>query len=509
MPEHSRDGYDSVPFRGRPIPWASPAALSATSVAHGGPALGPGPVRVLELGCGDGAHLIPLAWFRPELTAVGLDTSARAIERARAASEALGLADRLAFETRDLADHEAGGFDVVVAQGVYSWIDAGQRAALRRVAAAALRPGGLCYVSFNSEPGWSIRGRIRDALVRDRPGSVDEARARLAGLRALLGEPADAWSYLLAHELERGAAAEEGYLVHEYLAEDNASFWLGDVVRDFAAEGLAYVGDATFDRLEGHVDPLLRTQARALGGDRVAEEERIDLIAFRQLHAAVFAKVEALDAPPARSALVHRAWIAGAVARRNDPFDLADGVEEVFDGPKGRELRIRDATLKVALLLLADRYPAGTRLEALHAECAARLAPHGIAASSVEALADRIGTLHEEMQVELRLEDARLRVPVGERPRVLPLTRHEAATRDVLTAPTHQMIPVEPIDRAIVERLDGTRTLDALAEALSEDIAAGRVPLEGAPSIAERVRPVVEARLASTVATLGWWGLLA
>ncbi len=492
------------------MPWASPAALSLTSRAHGGPGLAPGaPVRVLELGCGDGAHLVPVAWFRPELTALGVDVSEGALARARRTTDALGLGERLRFEARDLAalEVEPGSFDVVIAHGVYSWIDAERRAALRRVSARALREGGLAYVSFNAEPGWSVRGRVRDALVRGGVTTADEARARLAGLRALVpDEPADAWSALLAHELERAAASEEGYLLHEYLAPDNASFWLGDVARDFEAEGLVYAGDATFDRLEGHVDPRLRARVAAIGGDWRTQEEHVDLAGFRQLRAAVFAKGE-VTAPPPRAALVEDAWIAGAVARRSDPFDLTEGVEEVFDGPKGRELRIRSATLKVALLLLADRYPRGTRLDALHAECRARLAPHGIPTRPIEDLAASLGRLHEEMQIELRLEDARLRVEPGERPRALALTRHEAAERDVLTTPTHAMLPLEPIDRAIVARLDGTRTLEALAAELAEDVAAGRLALEGAPSSAARARPAIEARLAVTVATMGWWGL--
>lgn len=511
MREDSGRGYDSIPFRGRPVPWASPAALGLTSLAHGGPALDPTrPTRVLELGCGDGAHLVPLAAFRPHVTCVGIDVSASALAVARDAATTLGLTNA-SFELADVAHLEppAEPYDVVVAHGVYSWIDAERRAALRRVAARSVRDGGLVYVSFNAEPGWSVRGRVRDALVRARPASLDAARARLAALRGLLpDEPQDAWSYLLVHELERAAEATDGYLEHEYLAADNACFWLGDVVRAFEPEGLRYVGEATFDRAEGFVDPSLRQLAAALDGDELAREEWLDLRGFRQLRCAVFAKTASVDAPPPRAAVVERAWVAGAVARRNDPFDLQQGAEEVFDGPMGRELRIRSATVKVALLLLADRWPRGTRLDALHAECVERLDELGIEAEPATKLAETLGALHEELQVELRLEDGEVRTVASERPTALPLTRHEAASRDVLTTPFHGMVPIEPIDRAIIARLDGTRSREALCAELTEDILRGAIEIGGAPSGAARVGAFLEVRLDATLTTLGWWGLV-
>lgn len=509
MGENSGDRYDSVPFRGRPVVWASPSAMGLTAAAHGGPLLAlDGPLRVLELGCGDGAHLVPLAFFRPELTAVGVDTSAGAIGRARALAEELDLG-RARFEERDLTRFEADGpFDLVVAHGVYSWIDADARAALRRVAADSLRDGGLAFVSFNAQPAWSLRGRVRDLLMRDPVGTVAEARARLSALRAQLPvDPPDAWSLMLATELDRAMAGDDGYIAHEYLSPHNAVFWLGDVARGFADAGLSYCGDALFDRAEGFVPPDLRAAAAGLGLDATATEEWLDVRTYRQLRAAVFVKGE-VGPPPPRDALVERAWIAGAVRRRNDPFDLREGMEEIFDGPRGVELRVKNATLKVALLLLADQWPRGWRLEELHAECARRLEPFEVSADPPSALAERLAHLHTEMQIELRLEDARVRTAASERPRASALSRQEAAHRVVLTTPLHSMLPLEPIDRAVIGRLDGSRTPAEVSDELAEAIASGDLELGGAPAGLARIRPLVEQRVRGTITTLEWWGLV-
>jgi len=509
MSEDSRSRYDRVPFPGRPVPWATLSALSVASTAFGGPALDAGaPLRVLEIGCGDGAHLCGLAAFRPRLTAVGLDDSERALDAARAQVEALGLAN-VELRREDLADAsvERGAYDVVLAHGVYSWIDPERRAALRRLCASALREGGLAYVSFNAEPGWSVRGRVRDALRRA-GATVEDAAAHLEGMRALLpDEPTDAWSQMLLHEVERASAAAPGYLAHEYLSTHNAAFWLGDVVADFAEAGLAWCGDALFDRAEGYVPEALRRSVDAQGLDRVTRAERVDLRMYRQLHGLVFTRGEVNAAPPG-SEVVEGAWIAGARRRRSAPGDIRDGMPEAFDGPPGREVQVGSATIKMALLLLADRYPRGTRLDALHAEVRERLAEHTFVAEPKQALAEALARLHRETLIELRHEEVAVRAEVPESPEALPLTRYEAAHRDVLTTPTGSMLPLEPIDRAILARLDGTATLDAIAAALTDAVLDGTLPLQGAPAGAPRIRAVIETRLEGLVPQLGWWGLL-
>ncbi len=510
MTEPSQTSYERVPFRGRPIPWASPAALSLASTAHGGPSLEPGrPCRVLELGCGDGANLLPLAYFRPELTCVGVDRSPRALALAHRRVDAIGLKNVSLVEA-DVADFDPGElpFDVVIAHGLYSWVDGERRAAIRRLAGRALRDDGLLYLSFNAQPGWSVRGRVRDTLRRAGCAQPEGARRRLELLRALFpDETDDAWTALIRGEIERAARGEDGYLTHEYLTETNVPFWLGDVARDLRAEGLLYAGDATFDRPEGFVAPELRARASALR-DRIERAEALDLRLYRQLHCAVFVKTDALGDPPPAAALISSAWIAGAARRRNDPFDIRDGMEELFDGPRGQEIRVSDATLKMALLVLAADYPRAQRLDALHAVCAERLQAHGIPVGDRDELADALARLHARMQIELRHEDAALRVEPPSRPRAHPLTRLEAAEGDVLSTPNHAMVPLEPVVRGVIARLDGESTADEITDALTAEIIEGRLELEGAPAGAARVRAQLATQVQSTITQLGWWGLI-
>lgn len=501
--------YEDIPYDGQPIPATAPSALALCARFHGGPKAKRAGARVLEIGCGDGANLLPLAFHHPDYACVGIDTSARAIERAREGAAAIGC-ENVRFEEVDLAAYAPGEHDYVIAHGVYSWIDEGARAALRALARKALAPSGLVYVSFNTQPAWGVRGRVRDALVRHREGGLEGARARLGRLAKML--PDNHWGTLLLHEIERARDASDSYLAHEYLVAHNDAFWIGDVIEAFARDGMRYVGDASFDRPDGWVHPSAQKSAAEISPERVVQEEAIDLALFRQLRCAVFAREDApwTDAL-AGSLLLDEAYVAAAVRAQSDPFDASPGASELFRGPRGTEIRAESSLTKVALLILADRYPKAFRLDELVTLTEAVLREHGIAADPRERedLRDGLWQLYQHLEAEVRLDDVKLRTAPSEKPVATRLTRYEASARTVLTTALHTALPLAPLDREIVKRLDGTRTRAQIVDEIAAALEAGQVSLEGTPDLIERMRPVLIQQLDAIVDTLAIWGLIA
>ena len=74
--------YDSVPYLSYPYTLTRPANLHAVGTLFGIPAPDFSTARVLELGCGSGGNLIPLAFHYPDGHYIGLDFSERQIEMA-------------------------------------------------------------------------------------------------------------------------------------------------------------------------------------------------------------------------------------------------------------------------------------------------------------------------------------------------------------------------------------------------------------------------------------------
>src|SRR5690606_34343447 len=131
-----------------------PARLAAQAIARGLTSRFEREFHYLELACGDASNLIALAARFPEATFVGVELDASAIDRGRQLAARLELSN-LNLITGDLAQVElAGAFDYVVAHGVYSWVDHDVQRALLKRSAAWLKPAGVCYVSYNTLPGW-------------------------------------------------------------------------------------------------------------------------------------------------------------------------------------------------------------------------------------------------------------------------------------------------------------------------------------------------------------------
>src|SRR3954470_6442485 len=144
--------YDSVPYPGNVQPTTHPDRLAVGASLCG---MRPPDVercRVLELGCGDGANLIPIAHTLPGCTAVGIDLAMSAVEHARATAQALSLTN-VSFHQADvlaLPDDLGGPFDYIIAHGLYSWVPAAVRDALLVACGRLLAPDGVAYVSYNA-----------------------------------------------------------------------------------------------------------------------------------------------------------------------------------------------------------------------------------------------------------------------------------------------------------------------------------------------------------------------
>ena len=166
--------YDAIAYDALPYPMSHPDNVAAVATMFG---LAPPPIeraRVLEVGCNDGANLLPMAASLPQATFTGCDIAPGAVRTANEGAKALGLAN-VRFLEADLAALDGGPWDYVIAHGVYSWVPAPVRDALLALIGRSLAPGGLAFVSYNTYPGGYVR--------RVRLGGAALARARPSGSR--------------------------------------------------------------------------------------------------------------------------------------------------------------------------------------------------------------------------------------------------------------------------------------------------------------------------------------
>ena len=179
---------------------------------------------MLEVGCSDGANLLPMAATLPHAHFTGCDVSARAIEAARQAAAGIGLSN-VELLQHDLArlPESLGEFDFIIAHGVYSWVPPAVRDALFALASSSLAPNGALFVSYNVYPGAKVRELAWDAL-RYHTRHLVGARERLAAAReiasplALPGNAQEESDAALRAEFKRIAERADSALYHDDLA---------------------------------------------------------------------------------------------------------------------------------------------------------------------------------------------------------------------------------------------------------------------------------------------------
>ncbi len=75
-----------------------------------------GPVRIAEVGCGEGLAAVTIARAYPHVEVDGFDLDRASVEVAQRAAAAAGVSDRVRFEARDAADSTIeGDYDLVMA----------------------------------------------------------------------------------------------------------------------------------------------------------------------------------------------------------------------------------------------------------------------------------------------------------------------------------------------------------------------------------------------------------
>src|SRR5262252_399369 len=166
MTRFNGDNYDEVPYPGYTHKQTHPDRLAVIATLMG---MRPAPVehcRVLELGCGDGGNLVPMAMSLRQSEFVGFDRAAGAVQSANEVVTSLGLKN-IVIKQLDVLDLPAdlGDFDYIIAHGFYSWAPDAVKEKILAVCKKQLNPQGVAFISYNAYPGGHLTDMVRNMLL--------------------------------------------------------------------------------------------------------------------------------------------------------------------------------------------------------------------------------------------------------------------------------------------------------------------------------------------------------
>ncbi len=450
--------YDAVEYPGYPRPQTHPDRLATIASLFG---MEPAPVahcRMLELGCGDGGNLVPMALSLPESEFVGIDLGETAIRKAQSLAAELGLRN-IAFRREDILEMAAdyGEFDYIAAHGVYSWVPAAVRNHMLRVIQGSLAPQGVAYISYNTLPGWHLRQMTRDMMLYHLRGSSDP-RERIDRAREFLGFAKESalgdeeTRSLLKRLCDRLLELREGYLYHDELETTNEPCYFAQFAAHVRENGLEYLAPAKFEQMQ--VDLPAAAAARVeeySGGDRIVWEQYLDFLMLRVYRESLLCRQEALAGLALQPDRVRSMYVSSAATSED---------EHTFHTPKRATISVQDGFVKQALTTLMAAWPRSMTFDELAQTVR----------TDEKQMIDALLRLAVVSAVYLRTHPPHCASAVSERPTASPLARIQARTATQVTNLLHSLVGVE--DRLAARLLiatDGTRDRTALLDELRRD----------------------------------------
>ncbi len=459
--------YDAVPYPGLAFAQTHPDRLATLGALFGLQAAPPAACRLLEIGCGDGGNLLPMALALPGSTFVGIDSSPAAIARAQADAAALGLGN-VAFEEVGIEDYETapGSFDYVVAHGVFSWVPGEVREALLALTTRALAGHGIGYVSYNALPGARVPQTLRELLALKLEGVEGPAR-RIAEARRLL-------TLLSGPDGRAGLGAEatvlrdrpDALLFHDALAPINEPFFFSEFAARAAAHGLQYLAEANFWEMQaGMLSEELRLELSS-EPDVVRQEQLLDYVKVRRFRQTLVCPAAArLDRTLRLERIAQFALSAPVRAIVEDP---AAPQRVTFHAPGGSRLTTEHEVVVAVLRAAGESWPGAVGVAEVLGPDASPEAVQTVCEALLRCFAANLVTLHVHPPQPHRA--------AGDRPQASPLARLQAQRQTDIANLRHATVPVEDeLDRRLLALLDGTRDRAALLAELGPDVGAERL----------------------------------
>ncbi len=516
--------YEDVPYPGSPYPQSHPQHLATCAALFGMEPVDIHQARILELGGGDGSNLIPMATQLPEATFVGVERAARQIESGQQLVKELKLKN-ITLHRKDIleVDPKLGNFDYIIAHGVYSWVPNDVREKILSVCKKNLTPNGVAYVSYNTHPGWRMRGMLRDMMMyhtaqfSEPQAKVQQARALIQFLAESVPTENNPYGLWLKQELELMRQWHDNYFFHDSLEVVNEPVYFHQFMESATRQGLQYLGDVDFSMmLAGNFDAKIQETLKRVGTTLTAMEQYMDFVRNRMFRRTLLCHEGVELQRNLKPELLHRFHITSPLRPASENPDLKSTAPVEFLGSNGK-LTSGQPLVKAALLYLSQQFPASVAFNDLLNQAHVMLSSEEVELQHADALkqahlivGDALLKGYARNLVGLSLYPHGFTMKVSDHPRTTPLIRKQAA-KGVVTNLRHEPITLDVVARRVVEHLDGRNDHEALLNLMLESVGSGDLVVreKGEPvHDQEKIRGIMKERLGALLASCARSALL-
>ncbi len=491
---------------GQPTAQSHPDRLATIASLFG---MQPAPIdrcRVLELGCGAGANLLPMAQRHPDSTFVGISGSLRQVQQARQSAQEHELGN-VQFE--ELAPgrvgEQLGMFDYVISHDQFSRVPSEEQEGLLTTCRAALAPQGVAYVSFRSLPGslWpeivgqGLLGSITQGASL--AAGLAEARRRLQFLAGALSAEDSAYGRMMLGEAELALHLSDLSLLHEHFAAEIHACYFHEFMERAAAHSLAYLGDADFSTMfAANMGPLVEGNLLQVAEDAVALEQYMDVLRNRAFHRTLLCREEVRLERRLFGERLTGLWLAGNLRPEDAQAEDLSGAPRRFITFNGSLFSAAVPAVEAALLELGRAWPRSLPyadlVDLVQTQLESRNPPLTLGEAERQMLAETLAECLATGFIQAHADADRFVTTLSERPLASRWTRTEARTPGFATNRRHEPVPLDELSQNLLRYLDGEHDRAALLAVLREAAASGQMSIlqSGIPAAAQAAIPLLE-----------------
>lgn len=479
--------YDVTPYVGQPFCLTHPSLLAAYGSLYGLSPPPPDNCRVLEMGCGDGGNIIPMAYDFPESEFMGIDLSPVQIGIGQQHVDSLGLMN-VRLDARSIMDMGPadGKFDYIIVHGVYSWVPDIVKEKILDICRNNLVYQGVAYISYNVLPGWRFNKSMRDMMLyrtRHIKDPKDRVHASLELVNTMLEAGADSSRF---HDVQlrffgktlQSFKDVSSYLLHEYMEADNDPFYFHQFAGALQKKGLQYICDA--EQADFELDRLPSDAAEKI---EQLSENVIDIEQY----------LDFFNNTRFRRSLVCHAEIdvsSEYSLERIKPLFAASGVIPVLDSPDspireatafrttaGRQFRTQHLVAQAVLRKLSAIRPCTIDMASLiHAVKSETITDaQGSDEQQTEKIGHAVYSLFFNGVLELLAAPRRCVLETSDRPIASSVARLLAPSGRVTNLCHRTVVMDDDMANFVLVHLDGTRTRDGLIDLVMDGIGSGRL----------------------------------
>jgi SAM-dependent methyltransferase/methyltransferase-like protein len=497
MSDSIAKSYDELPYTCNAFWYTHPSHLGLMAELAGVPSPSIENCRVLELGCGLGGNILPMALSIPGGEFIGIDLSPHQIDLGKRIAAKAGVTN-LDLRAESILDVDAryGEFDFILCHGVYSWTPEFVQTKILEIFRDRLKPGGLAYVSFNSYPGWHARGAIREMYrfhartAAEPTQKVQRGREFLNFLIEATPEKDGAFRKSLTEERDSFGENPDTYQFHEFHEENNRPLYFREFAAHLQQHGLQYVRETILDAHErGSLDEETLARVAEWSTDRIEREQYLDFITNRTFRRSIVCKSELVVSGQPRTELQQRLRILSKLEPGIASDDAIRSDEPmVFAFLTGDRLKMEHPLMKSALACLRDAQPRSLELDELIARATLRvIGMTPIVTDENRAMCwSGLFPLFEAGWLEFGLHEPPIALSLSEKPVLSPVIRALIASgQSRVTNLRHVMMDADPILKRLAPSVDGTHTVEQLVAELQGAVDRGEVVLPSADPTAE------------------------